>query len=256
LSTGDTTLRVCAKTDVGKVRSSNQDSFFIEPAPAGKEASHGRLVLVADGMGGHAAGEVASALASETASGEYYDFELSPDDDPLKALRRAFQEANRAILVEGSKNLDYYGMGTTCSAVVLRGELFWTCHVGDSRVYRFRGGQLELLTKDHTLLSQMLEKGDLNPREASRLSIGHILVRAMGIDNKVELDVSENAFPILPGDKVLLCSDGLHGVLSDEQITSVLSTLEGEEVVETLVAEALSEGGPDNVTVVLVERTG
>jgi protein phosphatase len=212
--------------------------------------------MVADGMGGHAAGEIASGIAIKTASETYYGSDLDGAGDPTSALSHAFQEANRAILTEGSRHLECFGMGTTCSGIVLRGGEYWLCHVGDSRIYRFAEGRLDRLTRDHTLISQMIESGSIEPDDLSHMAIRHILVRAMGIEYTVELDVSDRPQRLNPGDKLLVCSDGLHGVLTDEKIAELLGRTGGQAAVNALIAAANSEGGPDNITAILVERSG
>jgi protein phosphatase len=180
-------MRVFAASDVGRVRTENQDSYFAGPIPEGREKSHGQLLIVADGMGGHASGEVASKLAVETILKVYYGEPLGLGADPSLLLRRAFQAANLAILEAGRREQRHFGMGTTCTALLLRGGLAWTCHVGDTRIYRYRDGELEQLTKDHTLLQQMIEGGQLQPDELLRRSIKHIPVRAMGSEERVRL---------------------------------------------------------------------
>ena len=253
MGTGESALRISVITDTGKVRRANQDAYFAEPIPADKLATHGRLLIVADGMGGHAAGEVASALAIDIVSRSYYDAELASDGAPGPHLRKAFQEANVAILRSGTRNLDQYGMGTTCTAILLREGSYWCSHVGDSRVYRLREGKLECMTTDHTLIKQMVDQGEISEQEAERLSIRHILVRAMGIDENLQIDISEAAIALRPEDKLLICSDGLHSVLSDEQIAGYMNGLEGDEALRKLVVETNDAGGPDNITIVLVE---
>jgi protein phosphatase len=245
-------VQITAKSDPGLLRESNQDAYFDGPVPEGKERSHGRLLMIADGMGGHAAGEVASSLTCAVVSREYYAAELEPEDDPVPALRRAFQEANAAIIRHGGDHLEHFGMGTTCSAAILREGRFWICPVGDSRI--FRGGRIECLTRDHTLVQQMIDRGQLSRDEAGKLSIRHILVRALGIDENLAVDQSDHPYPLLPGDKLLLCSDGLSGVLADEDIAATLAASDGEEALAGLVQKAIDLGGPDNITAVLVEH--
>lgn len=254
LPVGSETLKVYAKTDTGQVRDHNEDSYFAGPHPDGSEDSHGRLFLLADGMGGHAAGEVASALAVESAADRFYASSLRADEDPGPRLREAFEAANHAILEAGSRHVKHYGMGTTLTAVLVRGGRFWICHVGDSRAYRFRGGQLERLTRDHTLLQDMIDTGNLRRQEVELLPLGHILVRAMGKEEDLEVDLSRHPYPLLAGDRVLLCSDGLSAVLPDDRIAAILESGTGEVAVETLVSAANQEGGPDNITVLLLER--
>jgi protein phosphatase len=248
-----TPIRVFAASDVGQVRTVNQDSYFTGPVPEDSTATHGMLLLVADGMGGHAAGEVASTLAIETIFSNYYTEELDGDDDPIPALRRAFQAANQAILAAGRRDHRHFGMGTTCTALLLRGRQGWFCHVGDTRIYRYRGGALEQITRDHTLVQQMVDKGDLEPDEIQRLPIKHILVRAMGSDDRVEIDVSEEPFAVKRGDRFLMSSDGLHDLLGAEEIAEILTNDDGQAVVKALTKAANSAGAPDNVTVLLAE---
>jgi protein phosphatase len=246
-------MRVFAASDVGRVRTENQDSYFAGPTPEGRERTHGQLLLVADGMGGHASGEVASKLAVETILKVFYGEPLGPGADPVQLLRRAFQAANLAILEAGRHDQRHFGMGTTCTALLLRGGLAWTCHVGDTRVYRYRNSQLEQLTKDHTLLQQMIEGGQLQPDEILRRSIKHILVRAMGSEERVRLDASQEPFLVDTGDAFLLSSDGLHDLLAIEEITRLLAQPEGQRVVESLTEAAGAAGAPDNVTVLLAQ---
>ncbi len=246
-----TPMRVFAASDVGRVRTENQDSYFAGPIPEGREKSHGQLLIVADGMGGHASGEVASKLAVETILKVFYGEPLGPGADPSLLLRRAFQAANLAILETGRREQRHFGMGTTCTALLVRGGLAWSCHVGDTRLYRYREGALEQLTRDHTLLQQMVESGQLEPDEILRRSIKHILVRAMGSEERVRLDASQEPFLVSPGDAFLLTTDGLHDLLGQEEITALLAGQDGQRAVESLTEAAGAAGAPDNVTVLL-----
>jgi len=254
LPVGSEALKVYAKTDTGQVRDHNEDSYFAGPFPDGSEDSHGRLFLLADGMGGHAAGEVASALAVESAAEHFYASSLAAGEDPRPRLREAFVAANRTILEAGSRHVKHYGMGTTLTAVLVREGRFWICHVGDSRAYRFRGGQLERLTRDHTLLQDMIDTGNLRRQEVELLPLGHILVRAMGKEDDLEVDLSEHPYPLLEGDRVLLCSDGLSTVIPDDRIAAILESEAGAAAAAALVDAANQEGGPDNITVLILER--
>lgn len=251
MTAGVTPMRVFAASDVGRVRTENQDSYFVGPIPEGREKSHGQLLLVADGMGGHASGEVASKLAVETILKVFYGEPLGLGADPSLLLRRAFQAANLAILEAGRRDQRHFGMGTTCTALLLRGGLAWTCHVGDTRVYRYRDGALEQLTRDHTLLQQMIEGGQLQPDEILRRSIKHILVRAMGSEERVRLDASQEPFLVNAGDAFLLSSDGLHDLLGAEEISELLAAPDGQRAVEALTEAAGVAGAPDNVTALL-----
>ncbi len=248
-----TPMRVFVASDVGQVRTENQDAYFAGPIPEGREKSHGQLLIVADGMGGHASGEVASKLAVETILKVFYGEPLGPGADPSPLLRRAFQAANLAILEAGRREQRHFGMGTTCTALLLRGSLAWTCHVGDTRVYRYRDAALEQLTEDHTLLQQMIDGGQLQPDEILRRSIKHILVRAMGSEERVRVDADKEPFPVAAGDAFLMSSDGLHDLLGPEEISELLAEPDGQVAVEALTAAACIAGAPDNVTVLLAQ---
>lgn len=256
MSTDEYPIRIHVASDVGKVRKENQDSYFVGPHPPERVATHGVLILVADGMGGHAAGRVASTLAVETVFSSYYTDFIGLGENPLPALRRAFQSANLAIIEAGRRDHRHFGMGTTCSALLLRGEESWICHVGDSRIYRYRDAELACITRDHTLLQQMIDKGELEARDAGDIPISHILVRAMGSEERVELDSSAEPLSIRPGDRFLLSSDGLHDLLLLEQIADILADPDGDAVVSRLAATADAAGAPDNVTAILVEVPG
>ncbi|MCP4547395.1 MAG: serine/threonine-protein phosphatase [bacterium] len=236
------------------MRSKNEDALTVEPTPAGREESHGQLLLVADGIGGHAAGDIASNLAIKYTRDYYYKSDLNPNEDPGMNLRRAFRFASDSIVHDASKNIHHFGMGTTCSGVVIRGDQFWYCHVGDSRIYRYRGGQLSRLTRDHTLVNIMLESGEINKQEAAKLQCKHILTYAMGKEEKFELDFNDHPFPFLEGDRILISSDGLHSVVRNDVIASILQVQDDQEAVDALVAEALAEGGPDNISIIIATR--
>lgn len=253
MTAGVTPMRVFAASDVGRVRTENQDSYFAGPTPEGRERTHGQLLLVADGMGGHASGEVASKLAVDTILKVFYGEPLGPGADPVQLLRRAFQAANLAILEAGRHDQRHFGMGTTCTALLLRGGLAWTCHVGDTRIYRYREGQLEQLTKDHTLLQQMIDTEQLQPDELLRRSIKHILVRAMGSEERVRVDTSETPILVGAGDAFLMSTDGLHDLLGIEEMTRLLEEPNGQRAVDSLTAAAGVAGAPDNVTVLLAQ---
>lgn len=253
---GERSIRIHVASDVGRVRKENQDSYFVGPHPRERIESHGTLILVADGMGGHAAGSVASTLAVETIFSSYYTEKLGRDENPAKALKRCFRTANLAIIEAGRRDHRHFGMGTTCSALLLRDGQGWYCHVGDSRIYRMRDGELTRVTRDHTLIQQMLDRGEVKAEEAADMPIRHILVRAMGSEDQVEVDGDEEPFALEPGDRFLLSSDGLHDVIDDEEIAKILGARDGEDAVVALAAAADAAGAPDNVTAVLVAYAG
>jgi serine/threonine protein phosphatase PrpC len=245
-------LRVAACSDRGKVRDRNEDAFAADPPPPGRAATHGRLFLVADGMGGHEAGEVASALARDTVMRDYYAAPFGATDDPLPALREALRAANRAIRERQAREPGERDMGTTCTALAVRGASFWIAHIGDSRAYRWRAGRLQQLTRDHNWAEELLAAGRIDPTEAAHHMGRHMITRALGIDPEAQVDLLPGK-PLEPADRLLLCSDGLSGVVGEEEIAAILATPDPESAVASLVAAANQADGPDNITVVLIE---
>ncbi|HET7464943.1 MAG TPA: PP2C family serine/threonine-protein phosphatase [Longimicrobium sp.] len=240
------TWEAAGATDVGRVRAHNEDSFVID-------AQRG-VFLVADGMGGHAAGEVASAIASEavgSALRQAIDAGLDADG-VATLLAETFHGAHRSIVNYSLAKPETRGMGTTLTAlVVFEDGGFRLGHIGDSRCYVLRDGELTQLSRDHTWVQREVDAGRLTDRGARRHHLSHVLTRALGADS---LDVPDvYAGTLLPGDLVLLCSDGLTGMLTDRMIRRIL--VRGGELakrVAELVLEANDRGGRDNITAVLV----
>jgi len=223
------------RTDTGRQRNANEDSFFTR-AP---------IFVVADGMGGAQAGEVASKAAAES-----FDREL-PQAPPERILRETIETANRAIHEQARRDPELAGMGTTITAVLVDPEAEEVAigHVGDSRAYRLRGGRFERLTRDHSLVEEMRRKGQLTDAQAEDHPQRSIITRALGPEPEVEVDVQTT--PAQAGDVFLICSDGLTTMLSDEQITSVLARSTSlPAAARALVDEANRAGGRDNITVV------
>jgi PPM family protein phosphatase len=235
-----TALRFGSATDVGKVRANNQDQLLVASP----------LFAVADGMGGHAAGEVASLTAVEALRAAY-------EKDRSKAgLIAATKEANRAVWEKAQHDADLRGMGTTLVALALvvadGEERLAIINIGDSRVYLLRQGELEQLTIDHSLVQELIDEGQLSEADATVHPQRHVLTRALGVDPDVTVDSIE----VLPvkGDRYLLCSDGLSREVSDAQSASILRRFgRPEEAAKELVAEARRNGGNDNITVVVVD---
>lgn len=222
-----------ACTDVGLVRRVNEDSKCHEYP----------LFAVADGMGGHSAGDVASALAIET---------LSERMSHSESLSDAVRAANKAIFRRASQEPELSGMGTTLTAMMAGDTSAQIAHVGDSRAYLLRGGDLTRLTQDHTVVGRLVQQGRIKPEDADRHPQRSYLDRALGVDSDVEVDVYVLDFK--PADRVLLCSDGLFGMIDDDLIASVLTDQEDpQRAAEQLCAEAVKAGGNDNVTVVIVD---
>jgi protein phosphatase len=234
-------------SDVGLRRANNQDSMACQLA--GNEGDffrRGHLFVVADGMGRHAAGELASKIAVDTIPLEFFK---QPNAAPPAALRMAMEEANRRIHARGGQNPDFKGMGTTTSALALLPQGAIVAHVGDSRVYRLRGNRLEQLTFDHSVVWELKAAAKANGVEVPNTIPKNYITRSLGHDNGVQIDL-EGPFPLAAGDTFLLCSDGLSGQVEDEELGILLSCLRPEEVVRVLVDLANLRGGPDNITVI------
>ncbi len=235
-------------TDVGVKRSHNQDAFTVQKAPDREHWRQvGHLFIVADGMGGHAVGEKASAKAVQEIPLTYVKH---VQDGPAAALRHAFQEANAGINAIGSSTPEFRGMGTTATALVLREEGAWIAHVGDSRAYRLRGGQIQQLTYDHSYAWEMARRLGIPPEELGDVK-KNVIVRSLGPDPLVQVDV-EGPYPLESGDTFILCSDGLSNQAPPEEIGAVVSVLPMDEAARFLIELANLRGGPDNITALIV----
>lgn len=236
-------------THVGKVRSSNEDHY-------GAFDDIG-LYVVADGMGGHAAGEVASLMAVETIRDTFQAASdrtqpAGPGADPGRPIVWAIEQANQRIFTTGQNDPALSGMGTTIAALWLSGETAYVAHVGDSRVYRLRGAVLEQITSDHSLINDYLSRGIMKPDEAATHPMKHVLVRALGTTPSVAVDVKP--LPLKPGDLFLLCSDGLSNVIPQPELLGALAepATDLSTRCRHLVEVANRHGGLDNITAVLV----
>lgn len=243
-------LRCAAISDVGMRRSSNQDSLAVSLAESLPQFnSHGHLFVVADGMGAHAAGELASALATDNIPLSYHKLR---DLSPSEAIVEAVRHANGVIYNKGQNSIDFHGMGTTCSCLLLVSCGAIAAHVGDSRVYRLRGDLFEQLTFDHSLVWEMAAEGHASEDEIPAYVPKNVITRSLGPNPTVSVDV-EGPFDLQPGDRFLLCSDGLTGPLHPELIGMVVGSLPPTEAARTLVDLANLLGGPDNITVIVSE---
>jgi protein phosphatase len=245
------------QTDVGCVREINEDSGrLLRPSGPAQLASKGTLLVVADGMGGHSAGEVASQMAADVVSRLYYE----SADGPGEALRRAVEEANRRIHSAAAADESKHGMGTTCTALSLCGGLAYAAHVGDSRLYMLRAGQLYQLSEDHSAVNEMVKLGLITKEQARTHEDKNVILRALGTSPEVEVSVIE-PFGVRVGDQYLLCSDGLYDLVVDEEIASMLASAGDVHAAgERLIATAKERGGHDNITVgiiaIMPEGTG
>ena len=235
-------------TDVGSKRSHNQDAFFVQKA---SDRAHwetvGHLYIVADGMGGHAVGEKASAKAVQEIPLTYVKH---VQDGPVSALRRAFQEANAGIHAIGTSNPEFKGLGTTATGLVLRAEGAWIGHVGDSRAYRIRDQHIQQLTYDHSYAWEMAKRLGIPPEELGDIK-KNVIVRSLGPDPLVQVDV-EGPYPLADGDTFVLCSDGLSNLVPPEEIGAALGVMPLDEAARFLIDLANLRGGPDNITVMIV----
>lgn len=240
-------IQAALRTDVGLVRSENQD-FGTYTSPSEEKGTHpgGRLLVVADGMGGHRGGATASRLAGETVKALYLGGET---EDVGDALRDALQRANARIFHEAQANPDLRGMGTTTSALAIKDGFAWFAHVGDSRIYRVRGENIEQLTEDHSLVATMVREGLLTTKEAETHPRRNVLQRSMGVTEDVEVDV-KGPFEVQEGDTFILCSDGLHGLVKEDEMREVAKQ-PIDVAADDFVKRVLERGAPDNVTVIV-----
>jgi PPM family protein phosphatase len=245
---GPVVVTTTAVTDIGMRRSNNQDHYGVVLASTSAEAvSRGHLLLVADGMGAHAAGELASQLAVDWIPHHY---RRSVDEPPPAALRHAFRETNAEIYRRGQANPEFRSMGTTASGLLLLPSGAVVGHVGDSRVYRLRAGHLQQLTFDHSLVWEMEASGHGDERLQLERIPKNVITRSLGPNPEVQIDL-EGPFPLQVGDRFLLCSDGLTGQLEDAEIACLLDCLPLELAAEVMRDLANLRGGPDNITLVL-----
>lgn len=239
-------VEVAGLTDVGCQRHNNEDRFsYWEPAADAEFRQKGRLAIVADGMGGYEGGQEASRIAIETVEQIYAS---TANGDPQTLLTSAFQAAHERILRFASQHPELHGMGTTCTAVALVADNLYYAHVGDSRLYLLRAGQISRLSHDHSYVSRLVEHGLISSEEAENHPQRHILTAALGAGGDIVPDQPENAIPLQNGDILLLCTDGLWGLVSDEEIQSVLSSYALAEAGRQLIETAKKRGGPDNIT--------
>ena len=235
-------------TDVGRVREANEDAYHVGDS----------VFAVADGMGGHLAGEVASSTALEPIA-ELDGHVYSDAAEARAALRTALLGANRAVVTKAADDPQFQGMGTTLTAVMVEGRRAHIAHVGDSRAYLFRDRTFSQLTTDHTLVQRMIDEGRLTREEAARHPQRSVITRAIGVESDVDVDAM--SLDLLPGDVMVLCSDGLTGPVDDDDIADMLEAVDTpnadtearvDEVATRLVQAANAAGGPDNVTVVVL----
>jgi PPM family protein phosphatase len=233
------------RTDRGLVRELNEDAVaWITPQDDNVATSHGSLALVADGMGGHAAGEIASALAADTIGRVYYDLK-----GPVpKVLEMAFATANRVILAHVAAHPDCKGMGTTCTVLVFRDGKAWLAHVGDSRAYLLRDGVLTQLSEDQTLVAKLVSRGALTEEQAAHSPVQNVILQALGTTAKFQPIIGSRGLPLQPADVLILCSDGVSSMVPEAMIADIAGRLPPQEACDALIEAALAAGGPDNAS--------
>lgn len=247
-------LSVAGQTDVGRVRAENEDSYEVlwgEKSPPGIDA----LLVVADGMGGHAAGEVASRMAVDGVVGIITgsnDAASAMGQDYLDALGGVLQDANTTVYQAG-QNSDKRGMGTTCTVAVIRGDQLFVSHVGDSRAYLLRAGTLHQITEDHSWVEEQVAQGNLSREESRTHPNRNIITRAIGLELNVRVD--GYLVSLAAKDVLLVCSDGLTTMIEDSQIEAILADNEPATACRDLISAANKEGGHDNITVAVAKIT-
>jgi serine/threonine protein phosphatase PrpC len=233
------------RTDTGKVRTSNEDSVaWVTPHDDDVAHSRGSLALVADGMGGHAAGEVASALAAETIRQLYYDL----DGSIPQVFSKAFEEAHRTIVDYAEKHPQCKGMGTTCTVLAFRDGQAWLAHIGDSRAYLLRGRTLTQLSEDQTLVAKLVSEGTLTPEEADHSPMHNVILQALGATQNIKPVIGAHGVELKPGDIWILCSDGVYNMVSEADMAEIASRMPPQEACDTLIEAALDAGGHDNAS--------
>jgi len=241
-------LDVAQLTDVGRKREHNEDNMaYVIPKDAQVMARKGALFIVADGMGGHAAGEVASEIAVDTISTAYYQDE---NDDVAVALLNAIKRANALIHQRAAENMLRSGMGTTCVAGVLRGNMAYVANVGDSRAYLMRKGHAKQISQDHSWVAEQVRVGLLTEEQARTHAQRNVITRSLGTQQEVEVDVF--AEPLEEGDVLLLCTDGLSGLVNDDEMRAIIERFPPQESVYHLIERANENGGPDNITAIVI----
>lgn len=238
-------MKAFAKTDVGKKRKINQDFIYSSLLPVGNLPN---LFIVADGMGGHKAGDLASRLAVETLVEE---IQLNAEHDLVEVVTEAISAANQILFQKAKESENLKGMGTTLVISVIKDSYIYTANVGDSRLYLI-GGEMTQITEDHSLVEEMVRIGEIKKEEARKHPDRNIITRAIGVNAKVEPDVFHT--PIAEGDLILMCTDGLTNMIEDDEIKAILkSGRDLPEKVEMLVHQANENGGTDNISVILIE---
>lgn len=245
-------LDYAAISDVGRVRGNNEDSFGDYFEEESEHETRGALFVVADGMGGHRGGEIASKIAVETIHESYFK---DDNPDPSAALVNAFVRANKLIVDQAVSDPALFGMGTTCTSIAFSNGNASVVHVGDSRAYHLRDGTIEQVTNDHSLVGEMVRSGIISDEDARTHPKRNVITRSLGVQESVIPDALE-PLALKEKDAFLLCSDGLTSYVTDEELGEALSKEGTESVCHELIALANGRGGRDNITVIVVRVVG
>ena len=241
---------IVADTDRGLVREKNEDYYGIfEPEMSDLIEQLGILVIVSDGMGGHFSGAEASRASVELISEIYFD---EAEGEPVERLKTAFDQANDYIFDDIGKGVESMA-GTTCTAAILFPEFAHVAHAGDSRAYLFRKDEVEQLTVDHSVVGEMMRKGMLTKEEARNHPHRNVITRAMGLQKEVQVDLTESV-DVWPGDTIMLCSDGLFSMISEDEMAGIINSMSPTEAAKKLIDRAKEEGGTDNITIVIAVK--
>jgi protein phosphatase len=233
------------RTDTGLVRTLNEDSVaWVTPHDQDVANGRGSLALVADGMGGHAAGEVASALAADVIRRLYYDL----DGSIPQVLANAFAAANRAIIEYAGEHPECRGMGTTCTVLAFSDRKAWLAHIGDSRAYLLRERNLIQLSEDQTLVAKLVSEGTMTQQEADHSPMHNVILQALGTTANIKPMIGAKGLPLHSGDVLILCSDGISNMVPDDKIAEVAARLAPQEACDALIEAALAAGGHDNAS--------
>lgn len=246
-------MKSFGKSNIGLIRKVNEDAFYYQ-----KQYSYGKpyICIVADGMGGHNAGEVASRMAvteiKEFIEKSLNELEYTDLKDYETLIKRAFLHANKVVYEKSMDSTECIGMGTTLTAVLIIENSMIIGHVGDSRVYFIRNGIMERITSDHSYVAELIKNGTIKPEEASKHPQKNLITRAIGTGKKIDVDV--NVFDIKNGDYILMCTDGLSNMLDEDEILNVvISDKNLNEKCSDLIDLANNKGGYDNITVIVIE---
>jgi len=237
-------------TDVGCERENNEDYYcYAEPEDEELYSKRGRLAVIADGMGGYEGGQIASRMAVEAVREAYLK---DPEQDPVDALLEGFRNAHLAILSKARENPTLQGMGTTCVAAAILGRDLIYAHVGDSRLYLIRGSEITQITRDHSYVNKLLEAGMITPEEAKVHPQRNVLMMALGSRGKVSADCPNDPMALQAGDTLLMCTDGLSGLVSNEEMQQAVTGMPLTQACKDLIELAKSRGGYDNITLQLL----